>query len=185
MSRDLTLLEPEFQEIIVEKLLPKCKEQGYDLSPFFTQRTPWTQARLWRQSRTGIQINKAVDMLRRSKAEFLADVLITVGPQWGRWATNALPGQSWHQWGEAVDCFVLESGKAVWNSNHGGYSTYARESVTLDLEAGHYWKQRDSCHVQKRQGRVFSIYNWETIEKEMIAKFGVEESKTDVMANFT
>ena len=42
------------------------------------------------------------------KANFLASVLDGVGPQHGPHVTNALPGLSWHQWGEAVDCFWTE-----------------------------------------------------------------------------
>ncbi len=167
-------LEPGFKDT-VQRLLLKVKSMGYELSPFFTTRNPWTQARLWRQSRTSIQINRAAAMLRNAKAPFLADVLLSVGPQRGRWATNALPGQSWHQWGEAMDCYLLESGRAVWNPNHAGYSAYAKQAMLLGLSPGHYWPRRDSCHLQKRHEEVLSKMSWVDVEKEMLMRFGDKE----------
>jgi hypothetical protein len=44
-------------------------------------------------------------MLRDRGAPFLADTLTLVAEMRtpGRWATNLLPGSSWHQFGEAID----------------------------------------------------------------------------------
>ncbi len=171
----IDLLEPEFKESI-QQLLIKVKEMGYVLVPFFTLRNPWVQARLWRQSRTTTQINRAVGMLHNAKALFLSEVLASVGPQYGRWATNALPGQSWHQWREAVDCFVLENGKAVWNPNHTGYATWAKQALLMGLQPGHYWSRRDSAHLQKRYEKVLTRLSWVDVEKEMLLQFGDKEN---------
>jgi hypothetical protein len=153
----------------INVVLKECNNLGYELKPFYTIRTPQEQARLWRQSRTITQINRAAKMLRDKGALLLSELLIHAGPQYGRWATNALPGQSWHQYGEAVDCFVLESGRAVWNSNHPGYYVYAKQAMLHGLEAGHFWVNRDSCHIQKQVGRI--PYSWPEIEKEMVSRF--------------
>ncbi len=174
MARDIEVLIPEFKGP-VQQLLSTCKQMGYGLRPFFTLRSPWDQARLWRQSRTTLQINNAVSMLEKAGAAFLAEILTSVGPQYGRWATNALPGQSWHQWGEAVDCYLLENGRAVWDANHPGYSTYAKQAIVLGLLPGHYWRKRDSCHVQRRHEKVLAHLSWADVEKEMLMQFGSEE----------
>jgi hypothetical protein len=39
------------------------------------------------------------------------------GPKSGNWATNALPGLSWHQYGLAVDCYLVDAGgNPTWES---------------------------------------------------------------------
>jgi hypothetical protein len=67
-------------------------------------RDPWTQAKLWRQSRGRDEVEAKIEALRRDGAAYLADILEEVGPQrTGSWRTNAIPGLSWHQLGKAVD----------------------------------------------------------------------------------
>ena len=177
MSRDLELLEPGFRETVRDQLLPKCLERGVEMRPFFTRRTPWEQARLWRQSRTTWEINTAAEKIKVNGAPFLAKVLLEVGPQYGQWATNALPGQSWHQWGLAVDCFVVASGGgAIWDANHHGYRVYAEVAGDLGLEAGRTWRKVDACHVQEPGVcSVMNVYTWPEIDAAMREKFGEVE----------
>lgn len=174
MARDLTLLEDDF-ETQVGHLLAGLLRDGYHMRPFFTLRTPWEQARLWRQSRTTQEIHNVAAMLAREGAPFLREALVSVGPQMGRWATNALPGQSWHQWGEAVDCFVLEHGKAVWRRSHPGYQRYAERARELGLHSGYFWSRPDAVHVQKGEGKVRSLYTWAQIDEQMRRRFGESE----------
>lgn len=171
MSRDLTLLTGPFAEE-VPVLLADLFREGYQLRPFFTLRDPWVQARLWRQSRMTQEIHSAAAELAREGAPFLREVLLSVGAQHGRWATNALPGQSWHQWGEAVDCFVQEHGHAVWRRTHPGYERYATLARERGLTAGYFWKRQDAVHVQKREGKVRSLYTWAQIDEAMKERFG-------------
>lgn len=106
-------------------------------------------------------------------APFLAEVLKSIGPQYGRWATNALPGQSWHQHGLAVDCFLLDgNGHAVWDAGNEGYRIYAEEAVKLGLVAGYFWKpRRDAVHVQKPKGKVLDQFTWQQLDVLMQEKF--------------
>lgn len=170
MKHILNSLQPEFQEKI-EILLKECEKQGIVMRPFFGVRDVYTQSKLWRQSRSIHEIKKAVSFLRRQQADYLADVLEQTEPQIGRWATNALPGESWHQWGEAVDCFVLdqESGKAIWSSKHEGYRVYAEQAKKLGLTSGHYWQNPDSVHVQLREEKVTKIFSWRKINEKLQA----------------
>ncbi len=166
-ERDLALLKEEFREPLVVALR-ESRKLGYTLRPFFTRRNPWMQACFWRQSRPTVEIQRAVRMLENQGAPFLADVLHEVGPQHGRWATNALPGQSFHQWLEACDCFVLESGRAIWSRRHPGYQVYAEESQRVGLEAGHFWRRPDSVHVQLRRDSVRDMFTWSEINDFMV-----------------
>lgn len=173
MGIDFTLLDPEFGKN-VERLLQNCEERGFKLVPFFGIRNVWDQAKLWRQSRPWPQIEAAITMLERSEAPWLAKVLGQVGPQYGRWATNCLPGISWHQYGLAIDCYVSDvpNGRAIWNPNHDGYRIYAREAVSLGMFPTYYWKKRDAVHVQAIQERVLEKYSWAEINVLMEDKFG-------------
>lgn len=172
MSRDLNLLEPGFREKVNFVLgRVNANNEKFKLRPFFTLRHPEQQARLWRQSRSSEQVRDTISMLKRQGAHYLAACLINVGPQHGRWATNALPGQSWHQWGQAIDCFVAASGKAVWDSTHPGYQQYARVAEEYGLTAGAYWRRSDAVHVQLNSDRVSQSYRWPEIDERMSLRF--------------
>ena len=167
MSRDTSDLIPEFRPK-VQELLKNVLDRGFELRPFYTVRDPREQARLWRQSRSREEIDRTIDKIAREGAPWVSSLVEEVGPQYGRWATNALPGQSWHQWGEAIDCFVrAENGRAVWSARHPGYQAYAEEAESLGLTAGYYWTRRDAVHVQLRREGVRSYYTWPEIDEQM------------------
>lgn len=171
--RDMALLSDSFRPT-AEQLIYECKQpHGIIVRPFFTVRDVWEQARLWRQSRAWPEIEAAVAMLRTEGAPWLADVLEGVGPQYGRWATNALPGQSWHQWGEAMDCFVLEDGGAVWDGRHQSYLIYAIVARRLGLTAGYWWPKRpDAVHVQRpKENSPATLYPLSEINRVMEQRY--------------
>ena len=137
MSHDLNSLVPEFMSK-VEELLNLCDQSGYTMRQFFTLRTPFEQGILWRQSRSIQEIQQKMSELQNSGADFLAHFIDTVGPQNGRHVTNAIPGLSWHQWGEAFDCFWLLDGNAEWSTRKkvdglNGYVNYAEKAQSLEL----------------------------------------------------
>lgn len=173
MSRDLTLLKPDFRGQ-VERLLLNCHRRGFELRPFFTERTPQEQGALWRQSRQGSQVKKRIDDLRRQNCHFLADCIEMHGPQFGRWATNAIPGLSWHNYGLAIDCFVVgKGGGAIWNPAHEGYRVYAEEAKELGLTSGFYWRHRDAVHVQQPPASSpTKQYTLQDIDAMMRKRFG-------------
>lgn len=178
MSRDLDTLVPEFRAK-VDELLRLCDQSGYSMRPFFTLRTPFEQAKLWRQSRTTQEIRNRIAELKNGDADFLAHCIDSVGPQNGRHVTNAIPGLSWHQWGEAVDCFWLLDGNAEWSTRRrindlNGYVNYGEKARSLGLTAGGFWSSfKDWPHVQLRKNssprRVFSL---QEIAAEMADRFG-------------
>jgi hypothetical protein len=161
-----------------EQLLVNCKARGYEMRPYFTLRTPEEQAKLWRQSRTGQEIEARIQDLEAKGAPYLARVIREAGPQNGAKVTNAIPGLSWHQWGEAMDCFWLVDGGAEWSTRrkidgHNGYAIYAEEAERLGLTAGGHWQSfKDWPHVQLRAdsnpGKQFSLAE---IDAEMMRRF--------------
>lgn len=80
-----------------------------------------------------------------------------MGKQFGPHVTNAIPGLSWHQWGEAVDSVWVVNDESIWSievmvDGLNGYMVYADEAKKLGLEAGFFWTSfQDSPHVQLRE----------------------------------
>lgn len=178
MAADLALINPKLRELLA-KLLAKCRAEGFEMRPSSGLRGPAEQGKLWRQSRSSEEIAAKITEFRAKGANFLADCIENVGPQHGDHVTDAPPGFSWHQWGEAVDCFWLLDGKAEWSTTRlvngrNAYKVYTNEAAALGLTAGGNWKTfKDWPHVQLRADR-----NPETklgiaeIDKEMKARFG-------------
>ncbi len=175
------------------------------MKPFFTQRTPWAQARIWRSTRSTYEVQQAMERLKANGAPYLSDVLGNVGPQHSPPSTsghltNALPGLSWHQWDEAIDCFWLLNNQAEWSTKRtiqipvtapatsgaalnagksggvNGYHVYAEEAVQAGLlSAGLSWGW-DWPHVQLRTfGSPHDVYPWKVIDTKMCSKFGTTE----------
>jgi len=178
MAADIRLLVPEFTQLI-RQLLDRCSSRGIEMRPYMGLRDPFEQARLWRQSRAREEIQARIASLRAQGAAFLAHCIESVGPQHGRPVTNALPGLSWHQWGEAVDCFWLVDGKAEWSASKliggsNGYRVYAAEAEALALTAGgHFSSLKDWPHVQLRaDASPLSSLSIVEIDAAMAAMFG-------------
>lgn len=183
MPIDLGGLDFQFRQT-VDQVLQKCQHLGIVMRPYFALRNPFKQAEFWRQSRSREEIDAKISELREKEAFYLADVIESVGPQFGDHVTNAIPGLSWHQWGEAIDCYWLVDGEAEWSSakkaalsdgrSMNGYRLYAEEGEALGLTAGGFWKSfKDWPHLQKRDEGVRSyIPSLKQIDEEMEAKWG-------------
>ncbi|WP_207434667.1 M15 family metallopeptidase [Sabulibacter ruber] len=177
MAADLNLLVPEFRDKVLE-LLDKCLERGIEMRPNEGIRDPFKQGIYWRQSRTKEQVYKEINRLKDQGADFLAYCIESVGPRSGRHVTNTIPGVSWHQWGEALDCFWVLDGKAEWSLKKtvgglNGYMVYASEAKKLGLDAGLYWTFVDGPHVQLRSvSNASHVYSIQRINNEMQIRFG-------------
>jgi hypothetical protein len=166
-NKHLDHLIPEFKGKI-ETLIEKCLDRNVVMQPFEGVRNPIVQAKYWRQSRTDEEVNTMLHELEKEGAHFLAGCIEAAGPQSGRKLTNAIPGLSWHQWGEAVDFVWIVEKKAVWDTgllidNVNGYQVYAEEARALGLDAGLFWPRLvDAVHVQLRSApsprELFSIH---------------------------
>lgn len=172
--KNLKPLEKEFKEKI-NILLQKCNSAGYIFVPYSTIRTPIQQAKLWRQSRSTSEIRGTVSMLLEEKANYLAKTLWSVGPQYGRWATNSLPGLSWHQHKEAIDCYLYFNNQAIWDDNHPGYKYCAEAALDLGLSPGYFWKNKDAGHIQKRDKKVTDVFSWIDLDENMKLQFDRSE----------
>lgn len=178
MPIDDSLLVPGFRDKL-NALLEACHEQGVEMRPYFGIRSPFEQAKLWRQSRTREQVAEKIASLRAQGAPFLAQCLDSVGPCNGPPVTNAIPGLSWHQWGEAVDSVWVVAGKSEWSTAKkiggiNGYAVYASRARELGLDPGGLWRSlKDWPHVQLRsESSPARLYSLVDIDRAMEEKFG-------------
>jgi hypothetical protein len=178
MAADINLLTDDFRNLVVV-LLNNCLARGIEMRPNQGVRTPFEQAKFWRQSRSIEEIRKKISELKAKQAPFLAHCIESIGPQHGDHVTNAIPGFSWHQWGEALDCFWLLNGKAIWDlkTQHNGlngYMVYANEAKKLKLDAGFFWTTLvDAPHVQFRaQANPTRSFSIPEIDRVMQERFG-------------
>lgn len=169
---DLDKLDPVFEEKANE-LIHACGNAGYRFKPTSAWRDPKEQGKLWRRSRTTITIKAELIKLRLMKCDFLADCIENAGPQDGLWATNAIPGNSWHQWGEALDCLAIDhnTGQIISDGQHPAYKCYYDEAVKLGMTTGYHWG--DAGHVQLRvESAPDKLYSLKQINDEMQKRYG-------------
>lgn len=157
MVVDLQQLDPT-AVVLFNELLQKCQAQGYEMVPFDGLRTLKEQAKLWRQSRPTKEVTEKIRKLRAADCGFLADIIEKVGPCHGRWATNAIPGLSWHNWGEAMDCMRIIKGRAEWEDLN-AYMPYGTIAKQMGLRWGGDFTKPDAVHVQINQKELTSLYS--------------------------
>lgn len=161
------------------QLLEDCRNHRMPMVPYFTIRHPREQARLWRQSRSRLEVETGIAWLREVGAPWLADVLESVGPCFGRWATNAVPGNSWHQWGLALDCYAEVDGRCSWDTVPGQvggpgdayYRFYAQRAEDFGLRSLGA-SLGDWPHVQDQQASAPArVFTWPEIDTQMERRF--------------
>jgi hypothetical protein len=157
-SRSLDDLVPEFQEKI-QQMIENVAARGIKIVPYSTLRSPLIQAQNYCIGRTDTQILNIIRTFQNLGCENLRVIMQfalstrkkTTIKQ--KIITNALPGQSWHNWGEAVDCYVENPpGKADWNHPE-GYKIMQEEAEKLGLTSGGSFKRLvEPVHTQLRPG---------------------------------
>lgn len=103
----------------VGAVVSELRRNGVDLLVYCTYRSPEEQARLYRKTRTFMEIEFKAQKFSERGFSFLADILMGVGPQrgiLGRHVTFAGPGESWHQYRLAFDAAPIIDGKFLWNA---------------------------------------------------------------------
>lgn len=175
-------LVPDFYNKLNDTI-EDCAQVGVIMKPYFGVRDPITQAKLWRQSRSVVEISTMVARLRGQGCNFLADCIVNAGPTTGPWATNAIPGLSWHQYGEAEDCMWMVDGTTCWSTEqggaHNGYLVYMALAEQNGLTAIGRTMHKDFGHVQLRpQGAPDRLYGLVQIDSMMRDKFGSSVSRT-------
>jgi hypothetical protein len=166
----LNQLDPVFRERLTH-LLDACEKEGYLFKPYVGMRDVFQQNRLWRRSRNPRQVQEMILALRNQNLGFLAYALEVVGPQRnGPWATNAIGGESWHQFGLAADVVrILPSGKADWSDEP--YRYLNKKAESFGLSTGLSFK--DGGHIQMpKESSPKRKYSMATIELLMRERFG-------------
>jgi hypothetical protein len=165
-------INPALGEHALCLIINMADKHGINVVPYFGLRSLEEQAKLWRQSRPTAVINAKIEELIDKGAPYLASIIRKVGPSNGFHVTNAIPGFSWHNWGEGIDFYVEENGSAVWDGKDHRYEILAVEAVELGLTSGYYFKTIfDPGHIQLRKQEVAAVYS----VKEVNDKFKGEK----------
>jgi hypothetical protein len=160
MMRDLSVLKPEFRAKAEAAIAAFKLQTGFGFLVTDTRRDPWTQARLFRQSRSFSQIKDRAERLIARGFPELADILISVGPQGpGPSVTNAGPGEGWHQYDEALDGCPKDpaTGFLIWDKRFTGdpapiWQAWGECAEAEGLNWGGNWTHPDRPHIQLRGG---------------------------------
>ena len=154
-SRDLSDLISGIKERAEEVQEACLVAAGFELLIYCTLRSLEEQARLFRHSRSRQEINLKIQKYRSRGYDFLADVIEGVGPCYGNHVTNAGPGESWHNYGEAWDAVPIIGGKPAWNymdaRDHWNAYGEAVRQVGM-FWAGDWITFREYPHAQVREG---------------------------------
>lgn len=177
---DLKGLDPEFHASVL-KLLAGAYERGVVMIPVCGVRTVFDQAKAYRQSRTSAAITAEAARLKAQGAPFLAEALLSVGPQkgaLGQHVTKALPGLSWHQWGLAVDLAWSVDGTILWDldklvNGQNGYKATAELADDYGLHSGGKMWGWDFPHFQANKfGSPKNLHSLAHIDEAMRRKYG-------------
>lgn len=88
----------------------------------------------------------------RTNAE--QDALYAIGrTKPGKVVTNAKGGQSYHNYGLAIDFVLLVNGQVSWAVDK-NWAAVIAIFESYGWESGHRWKFKDSPHVQKTLGKT-------------------------------
>lgn len=155
-SRRIDALTPKTQEA-ARAIIEGCRARGVELLVYCTLRTCVEQAKLYRKSRTRVEINNKIAKLQRRGFDALAAILRGVGPQAGaigRHVTFAGPGESFHNFGDAFDGVPMIDGKPDWSGEHPeAWEVYGEEAGKAGLVwAGTWTRFRELPHCQFGQG---------------------------------
>lgn len=150
-TSSLGSLHPQFH-IACQELLRLCEQQGLEIRIYCTVRTCTEQAKLFRRSRTRREVAQRAQSLTDRGFPFLAESLLSVGPQAGKLGahiTNAAPGESFHQYGLAVDGAPFVGGKFLWDASAPEWQVYGQAAQYLGLTwAGSWTSFCEFPHVQ-------------------------------------
>lgn len=142
-------LNVEFAEK-ARKVLVVCEAKyGVRMHPYSGLRSPLEQANVYMQGRREADRQAAIGMFMDKGATYLADVMRRANIKAGKRVTNALPGLSWHNFGEALDCGWLKNGKSIEWNDLSGYAIYANVAREHGLTAGASFN--DHPHIQLRK----------------------------------
>jgi peptidoglycan L-alanyl-D-glutamate endopeptidase CwlK len=148
------MLTPEMSGL-AQVVIDKCKSKGVDLLIYCNLRPLEEQAICYRQSRSTKEIQAKMSELIDMGFDYLADIIEKVGPQSGPHVTNAAPGESWHNYGEAFDAVPLIGGKPAWNykGSELEWTLYGQSCREIGLNWAGDWKRfKELPHAQLKSG---------------------------------
>lgn len=174
MASELSLLVPEFRKKLSDALAVTLSK-GLRLEPVITLLSPTDQASIWKQGRSGIDAELKVLALKNANAPFLAECLRKAVAKETNLVTDDLPGNSWHQWGEAATVVWIDTNNKVvispeWKerfNDMNAYKVLREECEKIGLTVGKCFNTVQLRAVQN----PLDVYSLEEIDTEMRRRF--------------
>lgn len=94
-------LDPVFRERLI-KVFEEAINHGFKVDPHLGALSIKDQALKWRQSRSDLEIDKALTFFKENDCNFIWNVMRFANAKFGPPVTDCLPGLSWHNWREAI-----------------------------------------------------------------------------------
>lgn len=178
-SRELEDLDTPFRSKLVDFLVA-CSGRRLMVELGCTIRTPTAQAKMWCRSRSPAEVKNMRSLIGPS-APIMASLLREEWAGFGPPVTDHLPGQSWHQWGQAADIYCLVEGRAIWT----GSAAEAVAEVARFVGLPHsmdLFPPRRHWHVQLNRNETPLMVrgladSWGDIEKAMLLRWPEELSR--------
>jgi len=149
----------------LEEILRELSKKGYNYELYRGYVTPQVQAILFTRSRSAKEIEEAASQIIKEGAPTVARLIREAKALPGKRETDLLPGQCWHQYGEAVKLRLIgPEGRVIWAQGHFGYEVLARTAQSYGLASGFFWKRRDVNHLQLKDVSVRSQMSWKEID---------------------
>lgn len=157
-------LKPELRDKL-GKVIELSRADGFRVEIYRAFTSPEEQADLWLKSRCADEVETAAKAIEAEGAFFIADLIRKRNPNGGKRETDLLPGQSWHQYGEAADLRIIgPEGRVIWAPGYFGYEVFAKHCAAQGLVSGFFWRKKDVHHVQLRPHSVRAVMEWRNID---------------------
>lgn len=137
MTTIIEKFHPKFQPL-VEKLVKNCLAEGISIKVYFGLRS-WAEQDAIYQRPTNGKDDDGDGKIDEADEK----------------VTNARAGQSFHNYGLAVDVVPIVGGKAVWNDGE-LWERVGKVGEALGLEWGGRWKFVDKPHFQYPKGMKYT-----------------------------
>lgn len=143
---DLTHFNKEFLTKF-ECFASKVHELNLQLAEIQGYIHPKIQAKLWRQGHNDSEIDAMISSLEEKDCFYLAKLIRDTYSHPGLSCTDAIPGCTWHNWGEALTYHILDEHNHVLELSHPKYLELAKIAKKCGFVHGTTFKENPKVNL--------------------------------------
>ncbi|CAB4143050.1 hypothetical protein UFOVP434_68 [uncultured Caudovirales phage] len=163
--------------IQIEKVIKNLVKKKINAFPVVTLEGPLVQARKFCAGRTNLQISTAIEGFSLMGCPNLQKIMeiafseLRKNRKIGQKLTNNLPGQSWHQWGEAVDFELKTATKKSSENTDILYKNLQIEAEALNLTCGNSSKKLSRLNHLQLSTLPSPNHSYHFLDKQLLLRF--------------